>query len=522
MRILIANDDGYLAPGLVALVEACRGLGDIDVIAPEQNASGMSNSLTLGRPLSVFEARGGPSNGFRVVNGTPSDCVHVAMTGLLERRPDLVLSGINNGENMGDDTLYSGTVAAAMEGFLFGVPAIAFSLQHKGWAHIDAAARGARRVVDAVARRSVVRPARRGAVAAERQFPEPARRRLRALGHHAPGPAPRQRAGDRAEESARRPDLLDRPRGRRARGRRRHRFPRGGERARVDHAAAGRPHRPREPGRLVSPAGARHDRRRRRAPSDSRPSGAAPADPPRPSGTARNPLRPQALLHQAAQDAARHVVPTGLGLDNGPMRERMVARLRSEGITTRALLAAFARGAAPPLRRHRAGHPGLRGHQPADRPRARPSPSRRSSRASCSGCSTAPTRRRLGHLGRTLEIGTGCGYQTALLARLAPHRHLDRAPAAAAPDGAAPPRRAGRARRAPGARRRPRRPSAQRAVRQHRRRGRRRGHPGGLAGAAGARRPAGRADRDAGAGRAGAGDRRPHRRTASSGRSESL
>jgi 5'-nucleotidase len=150
MRILIANDDGYLAAGLVALVEACRGLGDIDVIAPEQNASGMSNSLTLGRPLSVFEASAGPSKGFRVVNGTPSDCVHVALTGLLEHKPDLVLSGINNGENMGDDTLYSGTVAAAMEGFLFGVPAIAFSIQQKGWAHIEAAARGARRVVESV------------------------------------------------------------------------------------------------------------------------------------------------------------------------------------------------------------------------------------------------------------------------------------------------------------------------------------------------------------------------------------
>jgi len=149
MRILIANDDGYLAPGLVALVEACRGLGDIDVIAPEQNASGMSNSLTLSRPLSVFEAPGGASQGFRVVNGTPSDCVHVALTGLLGHKPDLVLSGINNGANMGDDTLYSGTVAAAMEGFLFGVPAIAFSLEHKGWANLAAAARGARRVVEA-------------------------------------------------------------------------------------------------------------------------------------------------------------------------------------------------------------------------------------------------------------------------------------------------------------------------------------------------------------------------------------
>ena len=150
MRLLIANDDGYLAPGLVALVEACRGLGEIDVIAPEQNASGTSNSLTLTRPLSVFEASAGPSKGFRVVNGTPSDCVHVALTGLLGHRPDLVLSGINNGMNMGDDTLYSGTVAAAMEGFLFGVPAIAFSLADKGWAHLDAAARAARRVVEAV------------------------------------------------------------------------------------------------------------------------------------------------------------------------------------------------------------------------------------------------------------------------------------------------------------------------------------------------------------------------------------
>jgi 5'-nucleotidase len=109
MRILIANDDGYLAPGLAALVKAMEGLGEIDVIAPEQNASGTSNSLSLHRPLSLYRG----SNGFRYVNGTPSDCVHVALTGLLPQRPDLVLSGINNGANMGDDTLYSGTVAAA-------------------------------------------------------------------------------------------------------------------------------------------------------------------------------------------------------------------------------------------------------------------------------------------------------------------------------------------------------------------------------------------------------------------------
>jgi 5'-nucleotidase len=150
MHILIANDDGYLAPGIAALVQAMQGLGTIDVIAPEQNASGTSNALTLSRPLNVFEARGEHVKGFKVVNGTPSDCVHVALTGLLERRPDLVLSGINNGANMGDDTLYSGTVAAAMEGYLFGIPAIAFSQAEKGWAHVDAAAAVARAIVEQV------------------------------------------------------------------------------------------------------------------------------------------------------------------------------------------------------------------------------------------------------------------------------------------------------------------------------------------------------------------------------------
>ena len=146
MRILIANDDGYLAPGLTALVKACEGLGDLDVVAPEQNASGTSNSLTLNRPLSVYTA----GNGVRYINGTPSDCVHIALTGLLEQRPDLVVSGINQGANMGDDTLYSGTVAAAMEGFLFGIPAIAFSQIEKGWTHLDAAVRVARSVIEQV------------------------------------------------------------------------------------------------------------------------------------------------------------------------------------------------------------------------------------------------------------------------------------------------------------------------------------------------------------------------------------
>jgi 5'-nucleotidase len=146
MRILIANDDGYLAPGIAALVKAMQGFGEIDVIAPEQNASGTSNALSLHRPLSVYQG----INGFRYINGTPSDCVHVALTGLLPQRPDLVISGINNGANMGDDTLYSGTVAAAMEGFLFGIPAIAFSQVEKGWAHLDEAAALARQIVERV------------------------------------------------------------------------------------------------------------------------------------------------------------------------------------------------------------------------------------------------------------------------------------------------------------------------------------------------------------------------------------
>jgi len=138
MKILISNDDGFRAEGIVALHAALRSLPDVEVevVAPEQNNSAKSNALTLHTPLYVQRA----DNGFRYVNGTPADCVHIALTGLLGYRPDLVISGINNGANMGDDTLYSGTVGAAMEGFLFGIPAMAVSQIDKGWAHLDAAA----------------------------------------------------------------------------------------------------------------------------------------------------------------------------------------------------------------------------------------------------------------------------------------------------------------------------------------------------------------------------------------------
>jgi 5'-nucleotidase len=143
MRILVSNDDGYLAPGLAALADAVRPFGEVTVVAPEQNHSGASNSLTLTRPLSVQRA----ANGYYFINGTPTDCVHVALTGLLGFLPDLVVSGINNGQNMGDDTIYSGTVAAAMEGYLFGVSSIAFSHVDKGHAYLDAAAAAAADIV---------------------------------------------------------------------------------------------------------------------------------------------------------------------------------------------------------------------------------------------------------------------------------------------------------------------------------------------------------------------------------------
>lgn len=143
MKILVSNDDGYLAPGIAALAEAMASIADVTVVAPDSNRSGSSNSLTLDRPLRVYRA----SNGFYSINGTPSDCVHIALTGIMDHRPDLIVSGINQGQNMGDDTLYSGTVAAATEGFLFGIPAIAFSQVHHGWAHVDAAAKVARDIV---------------------------------------------------------------------------------------------------------------------------------------------------------------------------------------------------------------------------------------------------------------------------------------------------------------------------------------------------------------------------------------
>ena len=137
MRILLSNDDGYFAPGLACLAETLSSIADVVVVAPERDRSGASNSLTLDRPLNLRLA----ANGFYYVNGTPTDCVHLAVTGMLDTQPDMVISGINAGANMGDDTIYSGTVAAATEGFLLGIPAIAVSLAGKRLAHYATAAR---------------------------------------------------------------------------------------------------------------------------------------------------------------------------------------------------------------------------------------------------------------------------------------------------------------------------------------------------------------------------------------------
>lgn len=137
MHILISNDDGYNAPGIRILAEYVSKIAKVTVVAPDRNRSGASNSLTLDRPLRIHQAH----NGFYYTDGTPTDSVHLALTGLLDDMPDMVISGINDGANMGDDTIYSGTVAAAMEGFLLGIPSIAFSMSQHQSTHFESAAK---------------------------------------------------------------------------------------------------------------------------------------------------------------------------------------------------------------------------------------------------------------------------------------------------------------------------------------------------------------------------------------------
>ncbi len=154
MRILLSNDDGYFAPGLSILADTLSALAEVVVVAPERDRSGASNSLTLDRPLMVRKSH----LGFHYVNGTPTDCVHLAVTGMLDPLPDVVVSGINHGANMGDDTIYSGTVAAAMEGFLLGIPSIAVSLASKSEGNYPAAARVAADLVRRFQQQTLMQP----------------------------------------------------------------------------------------------------------------------------------------------------------------------------------------------------------------------------------------------------------------------------------------------------------------------------------------------------------------------------
>ena len=144
MKILISNDDGYQAPGIRMLAKALAECGEITVVAPERNRSGASSSLTLESPLRVRQV--GEAEYF--IDGTPTDCVHIAITGLLNIEPDMVVSGINNGANLGDDVIYSGTVAAAIEGRFLGFPAIAVSLVGHECKHYETAASATVRLVE--------------------------------------------------------------------------------------------------------------------------------------------------------------------------------------------------------------------------------------------------------------------------------------------------------------------------------------------------------------------------------------
>jgi 5'-nucleotidase len=143
LRILLSNDDGYQSEGLAALAEALRDLAELVIVAPDRNQSGASHSLTLEMPLRVGRTR----EGTYYVNGTPTDCVHLAITGLLDEEPDMVVAGINHGANLGDDVLYSGTVAAAVEGRFLGLPAIAVSLVGQNPRHFATAGSAVRQLL---------------------------------------------------------------------------------------------------------------------------------------------------------------------------------------------------------------------------------------------------------------------------------------------------------------------------------------------------------------------------------------
>lgn len=151
MHFLLSNDDGYQSPALAVLADMLAEIGKVTVVAPDRDRSGASNSLTLDSPLHVRQ----DSRGYYYVNGTPTDCVHLAITGLLKQEPDMVISGINTGANLGDDVLYSGTVAAAMEGRFMGCPSIAFSLAGERQLDYAPAVKVARKVIKSIIQKPI-------------------------------------------------------------------------------------------------------------------------------------------------------------------------------------------------------------------------------------------------------------------------------------------------------------------------------------------------------------------------------
>ncbi|MFL2964013.1 MAG: 5'/3'-nucleotidase SurE [Methylophilaceae bacterium] len=135
MKFLLSNDDGYQAPGINELAHTLSTIGEVVIVAPEENKSASSSSLTLKNPLTITEYK----ENIYFINGTPTDCVHIALSGFLKFKPDMVISGINDGPNMGDDTIYSGTVAAAMEGYLLDIPSLAISMSRYDPKHYSTA-----------------------------------------------------------------------------------------------------------------------------------------------------------------------------------------------------------------------------------------------------------------------------------------------------------------------------------------------------------------------------------------------
>ncbi len=356
MRILIANDDGVTAPGIAALYDALADHADCVVIAPDQDKSGASSSLTLDRPLHPQRL----DNGFISLNGTPTDCVHLGLNGLLEELPDMVVSGINLGANLGDDVLYSGTVAAAIEGRFLKGPAFAFSLVSRLTDNLPTAMHFARLLVSAHERLAVpprtVLNVNIPNLPLDRDPTDPPR-----------APRPCRRTGE-GGQSARQGRLLDR-RGRRCRGwRAGDGFPRGHARLRVDHSVAAGPYLPR---------------------------------------SLRRPRRVAGRTDVMSEDLHRR----GIGMTSQRTRERLIQRLYEEGLSNAHVLEVIRR-----TPRHLFVDEALSHRAYEDT--ALPIGHNQTISQPFMVARMTELLLAAGPLDKVMEIGTGSGYQTAVLAQL--------------------------------------------------------------------------------------------------------